>query len=926
MTDEERKQIVSDVLAALKQNSTTIDQMLEKENCADDDFFETNKGNKISFKTLSKGYNEEQGAVGDAIRYQFKRSDGKKLYPQTSSACVTMSDGDDSLDTRVKNITTEYNVSLFHPKQGIDGSNKYTLSSAIALVPEKYRSIGIKCSFLNEDGQGECWEYKGGSWNVGSFSQVGEKEISKLSDKCAINRILIENLSDKTVSSISGLRDIDLTNLRTVYGYIFNDTWNNNPSVKSVVIPVDEYTRYIIDTKSAINFAVLANYNPNEEVIYADGQSMSVLPVGESIISIGGGAKSITFPYKDGDNILINSLRKEVYSRENNELEKVNSLSINIDNYTKINGFSSNGKWFEDNTVKTVIIPVHVNELYEIKVTKDANLSFITSDNPKDTTYLENLIMSSSGTNHVTAPINAKYMTLVCELDGVVIVESILKITSSVKYATVYKGLFEKGYIGAAGQIKIYGTYKTTGYIPLLGSKKIKVTMIRVLEENSDTGLVFYDANHKVIDDSINPSYTNKKENNNWIKYMVIYVPNGACYFRVTTWGDDFSEENGIDNTVSYILYDDRESYYITKGFVKNEYQENVIKRAIAFTNVRWCPVADLPRCCTLSQNYSNSNAFFNGVYLDNFKANKHYNGIPYSFAGRSDMGGNPLSQDFGRFALEVGHDVPFEAFVTAARNPKSFLYDKAKFEAIYSCIPFGADCVGMAAYAMNWEYNNNIANDFRNDDLTKKIGDVETMDLSLIRPADFLVCNFHTALITDVYYENDELMIEVGEENSEGGATNSPFYSGESGGISYRKLYNANNFRDWCKIYEIRRLKNFAKFETTYIPDEFAPLDNSQRKPIVDLACMPYMGNAFRFIEGHIPEYAKKILINANGFKKLVVYRDNELMEEYEISDETEYINVPFTLTGEYIAFLTREDGLQTRECKWFVDPQGSL
>lgn len=177
MTDEERKQIVSDVLAALKQNSTTIDQMLEKENCADDDFFETNKGNKISFKTLSKGYNEEQGAVGDAVRYQFKRSDGKKLYPQTSSACVTMSDGDDSLDTRVKNITTEYNVSLFHPKQGIDGSNKYTLSSAIALVPEKYRSIGIKCSFINEAGSNETWEYLGGKWDVTCFGQIGNKKL-----------------------------------------------------------------------------------------------------------------------------------------------------------------------------------------------------------------------------------------------------------------------------------------------------------------------------------------------------------------------------------------------------------------------------------------------------------------------------------------------------------------------------------------------------------------------------------------------------------------------------------------------------------------------------------------------------------------------------------------------------------------------------
>lgn len=219
MTDEERKQIVSDVLAALKQNSTTIDQMLEKENCADDDFFETNKGNKISFKTLSKGYNEEQGAVGDAVRYQFKRSDGKKLYPQTSSACVTMSDGDDSLDTRVKNITTEYNVSLFHPKQGIDGSNKYTLSSAIALVPEKYRSIGIKCSFIGEDGQSECWEYLGGLWASNNFSR---KDAGKI-DKTIIEYSQIYELLDKTTTQGAGSESVvfldSIVELKTEHSY-----------------------------------------------------------------------------------------------------------------------------------------------------------------------------------------------------------------------------------------------------------------------------------------------------------------------------------------------------------------------------------------------------------------------------------------------------------------------------------------------------------------------------------------------------------------------------------------------------------------------------------------------------------------------------------------------------------------------------------
>lgn len=81
----------------------------------------------------------------------------------------------------VDGLVSEYNVSVNHPTSGIDGSNKYTLSSAIALVPEKYRSIGLKCSFLNEDGDGECWGYIGGDWIAANFSKAGITGLTALS-------------------------------------------------------------------------------------------------------------------------------------------------------------------------------------------------------------------------------------------------------------------------------------------------------------------------------------------------------------------------------------------------------------------------------------------------------------------------------------------------------------------------------------------------------------------------------------------------------------------------------------------------------------------------------------------------------------------------------------------------------------------------
>ena len=77
-------------------------------------------------------------------------------------------------------LTTEYNVSVFYPDGGTDGTDKYTLETAIVKVPESLRNVGIKCSFLDEGGRLQTWEYLGGAWAAGSFSQVGAAKLSEL--------------------------------------------------------------------------------------------------------------------------------------------------------------------------------------------------------------------------------------------------------------------------------------------------------------------------------------------------------------------------------------------------------------------------------------------------------------------------------------------------------------------------------------------------------------------------------------------------------------------------------------------------------------------------------------------------------------------------------------------------------------------------
>ena len=140
-----------------------------------------------------------------ARKVQLKNSKGEKIYPATSSSMVGMSDGSGSLDSHMDKITTEYNVSVFHPDEGIDGTNKYTLETAIVKVPESLRNIGIKCSFLDEGGKPQTWEFTGGKWAGASFSQVGSAKMSEM-DNEAIKK---DSQSSQTLKSPDTFRIAD---------------------------------------------------------------------------------------------------------------------------------------------------------------------------------------------------------------------------------------------------------------------------------------------------------------------------------------------------------------------------------------------------------------------------------------------------------------------------------------------------------------------------------------------------------------------------------------------------------------------------------------------------------------------------------------------------------------------------------------------
>ena len=171
---------------------------------------------------------------------------GETVYPATVMDAVVHPD----LRVDASKLIEEVNVSKIYPTGGIDGTNKYTLETAIAKIPSSLRNVGIKCSFLDEEGEVECWTYQGGGFTLSTSwmqVQVGEKNIYSL-------------------TSIS----VDWEN-----GKIYSGTYQDNPSYKCASFFVSKgykvtfyeaFSAYLINK----NRVSAANINVDEQYIVTE--------------------------------------------------------------------------------------------------------------------------------------------------------------------------------------------------------------------------------------------------------------------------------------------------------------------------------------------------------------------------------------------------------------------------------------------------------------------------------------------------------------------------------------------------------------------------------------------------------------------------------------------------------------------------------
>lgn len=151
---------------------------------------------------------------------------GETIYPCSTMDAIVHP----TLKVPSSKLIGEINVSNLFPTGGTNGTNKYTLESAIAKIPTDLRVVGIKCSFLSDAGELESWEYKSGTFtNVVNWRECGGKKLAELENNIAgVNYVICDTEANSSIKKVSipGITSLT-TGIRLLVKMINNNTAAN---------------------------------------------------------------------------------------------------------------------------------------------------------------------------------------------------------------------------------------------------------------------------------------------------------------------------------------------------------------------------------------------------------------------------------------------------------------------------------------------------------------------------------------------------------------------------------------------------------------------------------------------------------------------------------------------------------------------------
>lgn len=214
---------------------------------------------------------------------------GETIYPCSTMDAIVHP----TLKVPSSKLIGEINVSNLFPTGGTNGTNKYTLESAITKIPTDLRIVGIKCSFLSDAWVVEEWVYQGGtftstdSWMQGG-SGSGRNMILEWNTDVVTTRKQVPSKSRKSGIQISyKLNGTDWINEQYI-GTSISDTywaadnfWKRIPFVDDVLLKVLEvynvriltWNTDVQTTRKQIPFAerkenlILSYKNANNQIV-----------------------------------------------------------------------------------------------------------------------------------------------------------------------------------------------------------------------------------------------------------------------------------------------------------------------------------------------------------------------------------------------------------------------------------------------------------------------------------------------------------------------------------------------------------------------------------------------------------------------------------------------------------------------------------
>lgn len=471
-------------------------------------------------------------------------------------------------------------------------------------------------------------------------------------------------------------------------------------------------------------------------------------------------------------------------------------------------------------------------------------------------------------------------------------------------------------------------TLKASDFIPVHGGNALFVTMVNVnLSSPAAYGFCFYDKDKNVLKNHTTTAFYGRTGTDARTKTVEVFVPQTAEYFRTTYWSDSYIASNPDVPAFTYTftagLFSSSEDG-ITLEMPPNRGMLNVIRRARQLTDIVWTPLVDIPRYCLIAGDYSGEADVH---FLDWFKSGKTYKGIPYSGSGEPDINTGQINRNYlagkwGREKLWAGLVTDFETFVTAARYSNSIMglrQDRTTYD--YDSSPYGIVCNALIWYCVGGTGRvpplTQIINTIKCDQITNSVG---TMDVNNVRLCDILWTSPHIAIITDIARDDsgEVVGIEVSEATTVGNSNNA-IDDGQTnlGGIARRKFWTVDGFKTWFKLYTLNRPKHLAN--VSYQKSEYVDTGNEgDAKKIIDLPCVPYLGNKAVYKVGYIENSI--ILIGATGFNTLVVKKDGSEFNRFTITGLTE-VEVGFSAAGSYSAYLLDSSNHKTMSCEWTVE-----